>query len=223
MPGRTFPLVTEQYYHIYNRGINKQPIYRDKRDYKRFINIMRYYQYLQPPLRYSKFLLLNTEDQILIMQTLKNKQKLVSINCYCLMPNHFHLIVKQHLDNGISKFISNVQNSYVRCFNTKYKGIGPLLQGRFKSVLIEDENQLLHTHRYVHLNPYSSYIIENISEISSYDWSSFREYINQASNSFCDKELILNRFKSVNEYIKFIIDQADYQRILNTIKHLTLE
>lgn len=224
MPGRETPLVNDQIYHVLNRGISFQPTFSLKRDFDRAIEVIRYYQNKKVPLRYSKFVLLSySERQRIIDELFKSKEFLVGIIAYCLMPNHFHLILKQLVENGISKFMANLSDSYVRYFNVKHKRKGPLFQGRFKAVRVETDEQLKHLSRYVHLNPYTSYVVKTIHELFSYSYSSFSEYLGEPTNNFCDKEIVLGQFKNVEAYQKFVLDQADYQRELEEMKHLVLE
>lgn len=223
MPARKVPLVNNQFYHVYNRGINKQPIFREIKDYRRAIELIKFYQYSHPPLRYSKYQLLSLDRKQEFWKITAKTSKLISINSYCLMPNHFHLLAEQKTDNGISKYLSNLQNSYTKYFNTKHNRTGPLLQGQFKAVRIEDDNQLLHVNRYIHLNPYSSFIVKSIDDILAYPWSSIQEYLKTTINPICEKGIILSNFKNINEYKSFILEQADYQRQLDAIKHLIFE
>lgn len=216
--------MTGQSYHVFNRGINKQPIFLNIREYKRAQQVLRFYSFKSPRIKFSKLLFLSQENQIKFWGDLqKDNNKLVEIICYCFMPNHFHFLLKQEIDNGISRFMSNFQNSYTRYFNTKHEGIGPLLQGQFKAVRVEDENQLLHLSRYIHLNPYSSFVVKEIKDLINYPWSSFPEYLGKAEVDICSKDIILSNFKSIEAYRKFVFDQADYQRKLDIIKHLSLE
>jgi putative transposase len=224
MPGRKIPLVTNEYYHVLNRGIASQPIFPSKRDYQRARETLFYYQNKTVPLKYSKFLRLATQKRAKILENLKAKgQYRVEIVCYCLMPNHVHLLLKQAINEGISKFMSDFTNSYTRYFNTKNERKGPLFEGKFKAIRIETDEQLLHLSRYIHLNPYSSYAVKSLKELESYSYSSFPEYHQKTESSFCNKEIILDQFKNSQSYKKFVFDQADYQRELEKIKHLTLE
>lgn len=224
MPLRTTPLITGQYYHVFNRGINKQPIFSKRREYKRALGAFQFYSFTTQKLRLSKFLLLSqTERERLWIQMTNINNRLVDILCYCLMPNHFHFLLEQRIDNGISKFMSDFQNSYTRYFNTSHRGIGPLLQGQFKAVRIEDDEQLLHLSRYIHLNPYTSFIVKDIENLLEYTWSSLPEYISKIEAAFCNKEQILSQFSSPEAYKSFVFDQANYQRELGKIKHLSLE
>lgn len=223
MPARFILLATGQYYHIFNRGVNRQPIFEGVKDYKRAMEVLEFYSYT-PKLRYSKFLLLSQEERSRFMDNLRQgNDKLVDLVCFCLMPNHLHLLLSQKKDNGISKFMANLQNSYTRYFNTKHERVGPLMQGQFKAVLIEDDNQLLHVSRYIHLNPYSSYVVKDAEGLLEYKWSSFPEYLGMVSSEICNKQIILSQFEDVEGYKEFVLDQADYQRKLEEIKHLVLE
>lgn len=139
------------------------------------------------------------------------------------MPNHFHLLLKQKVDNGISKFVANFSNSYTRYLNTKTRRIGPIFQGKFQAIRIETEEHLQHVCRYIHLNPYTSYLVKDLNDLENYPYSSFPEYLGKTKKDFCQKEDILYHFKSPKKYREFVFNQADYQRSSNRIKHLSLE
>lgn len=218
------PLVNGEIYHILNRGVAAQPIFLGKHDYRRALESMFYYQNIHLTQRYSLFL---TQARVIreeVLEKLRKKSEfLVEILAYCLMPNHFHLLLRQVVEGGVSRFLSNFTNSYSRYFNTRYQREGPLLQGKFKAVRVETDNQLLHLSRYIHLNPHSSYVVKTLDRLVAYPYSSLGEYLGENHNSYCQKEAILNFFKNIEAYQKFIFDQADYQRRLDEIKHLTLE
>lgn len=224
MPLRKIPLINKEVYHIVNRGVASMPIFKTSRDYSRFINTFIYYQYQSPPIKYSKFRTLSQDRRKEILRTLKRKNNfIVEIICYCVMPNHFHLLLKQLKNNGIVDFIRLTTNSYSRYFNTKNKRKGPLMEGRFLNVRIETDEQLLHVNRYIHLNPYSSFIVKDFRKLLDYSYSSLPEYLRKDETQICKKDIILKNFKSKNKYLKFIKDNADYQRSLETIKHKLLD
>ena len=139
------------------------------------------------------------------------------------MPNHFHFLLKQNKDEGISTFIKNFQNSYTRFFNIKYQRIGTLWQGQFKCVRISDDSQLLHMSRYIHLNPHTSFVVQYLEDISTYPWSSFLEYTSSQKEKVCDKKVILSQFKDKLAYKQFVLNHASYQKKLGKIKHLTFD
>jgi len=224
MPGRKEPLVTGEIYHIFNKGISLQPTFTSIKEFKRAIELARYYQNINPPLRYSQFIILSNERRSQILEELSRKKEfLIEIICFCLMTNHFHFIVKQIEEGGISKFMSQFTNSYTRYFNVKHKRNGPLFQGKFKAVRVETEEQLVHLSRYIHLNPYSSYVVRTLKELKKYPYSSLPEYLGKSQTGFCNKEIIFSYFRYPKLYQKFVFDQADYQRRLEKIKHLTLD
>ena len=126
-------------------------------------------------------------------------------------------------ENGISSFMLKFSDSYTRYFNTKNKRIGPIFQGRFKSVRVESEQQLLHVSRYIHLNPYSSGIVKTVADLKKYYYSSLPEYLGLTKNEICQKEIVTGYFQKPGSYQEFVFEQADYQRELAMIKHLLLE
>lgn len=224
MPGRETPLVINQIYHVLNKGVFLQPTFSSKRDFDRALEVIRYYQNQRPPLRYSQFITLSNERRKEILDNLaKEKNFLVKIIAYCLMPNHLHLLLKQAKEEGISKFMSNFTNSYTRYFNVKNNRNGPLFQGKFKAIRVETDQQLLHLSRYIHLNPYSAYVVKIIKDMENCPYSSLPEYLGKSEMGFCDKEIILGQFKNLASYRKFVFDQAEYQQTLQRIKHLVLE
>ncbi|MBI4059246.1 transposase [Candidatus Microgenomates bacterium] len=224
MPGRETVLANNQIYHIVNRGIAHQPLFLTKRDYRRAIDALFYYQNSNPPIRYSKFLTLSRSRREELLKLSQRRQNFLGeIICYCLMPNHFHFLVRQLKNNGISTLISNFSNSYTKYFNTKNRRRGPILEGKFKAIRIETDEQLLHVSRYIHLNPYTGYVVKNLNELENYPYSSFSEYLGKTQLELCSKNIILTQFKNPFLYKKFVFDNANYQRELDKIKHLLLE
>lgn len=224
MPGRDIPLVTDQVYHVLNRGSAFQPVFNNKKDYIRAIETIFYYQNKNLSISYSHFLRLPKEQKSVILETLGKKDNfIVDIIALCLMPNHLHLLLKQNQEKGISYFMSNFTNSYTRYFNKKSKRIGPIFQGKFKAVRIETDEQLLHVSRYIHLNPFTSYVVKILQDLETYPYSSFPEYLGISKTNFFQKEIVLDQFKSNTSYKKFVFNQAEYQRELEKIKHLVLD
>jgi putative transposase len=212
MPARTTPFGNNEYYHVFNRGVARMPIFTNTRDYQRFIKTVLYYQIDGPKPRFSLF---NPN-----LHTLNEKKKIVNITSYCLMPNHFHFILQQLKENGISEFVGKLANSYTKYYNTKNKRVGPLFQGQFKAVFIETDEQLLHLSRYIHLNPLVGYVSKNLD---NYSWSSYHEYIDSNASAICSKEIVIKQFKSTEDYKQFILDQEDFGKKLEEIKHQLLD
>jgi len=224
MPGRQTPLITEEIYHVFNKGIASQPIFLNKSDYHRGEDSLFYYKHAAPPIKFSRLSSLSISDRNdLLKQLKKEKKNLVNLISYCLMPNHFHLLIKQKIDNGISKYLSDFSNSYTRYFNTKYERLGPIFQGKFKAVHIKNNEQLLHVSRYIHLNPYSASIIKSIGQLNNYQFSSFPKLSTLEVENEIESNLITGQFKTIKKYKEFVSDHADYQKNLHFIKKLTLE
>lgn len=222
MPYRNIPFVTNQIYHVFNRSIASQPIFADKLEYGRMLELINYYRFKKPPLRFSHYKRLSKEQKIEYENSFMiDKNPMLEILAYCIMPNHVHFLLRPKINNAVSDFMRNLQNSYCKYFNTKRERTGSLFQFMFKAVRMETDEQLMHVSRYVHLNPVTAYIIE-IEDLDSYEWSSFKDYV-LGIDSFVSKEMILSHFKSSNGYKKFVFDQAEYQRELDRIKHLFLE
>lgn len=223
MPLRKTPLVTGQIYHIFNRSIDGKPIFIHQKESQRALDALSFYRFSDVPVRLSCFLAWSDERKNQLFKELEtNKNYLVKIICFSLMPNHFHFLLSQEKEGGISKFVAQFQNSFTRYLNTKHKRKGHLFEGQFKAVRVETDEQLVHLSRYIHLNPYSSFVVKHLNDLPSYSCSSLREYLGDTSG-FCDKQIILSHFKDLKEYKKFVFNQADYQRELERIKHLALE
>lgn len=224
MPRRLVPLVEDQYYHVFNRGIDSRPTFTDKREFRRAQLIAHFYRFSTPPTRYSKFITQAKDIQDKwIADLVSRDEKQVEVICYCFMDNHFHFLLRQLVPNGIVRFMSNFQNSYTRYFNTKHERIGQLFLNQFKAVRISTDEQLVHVSRYIHLNPLTSYLVKEYVDLKEYKWSSFGEYSNLGLIKMCNTNVITGFFSKKNTYEKFLVDQVSYQRELDRIKHLILE
>lgn len=223
MPARKVIFVPQQIYHLYNRSIGNKPIFTYKRNCERALLTLFYYQYYPRPSSLSHFLTSSDEEKERKLLIFKKAKKTVEILAFSLMENHFHLLIKEKRKQGISRFLSNFQNSYTRYFNLFHKTKGYLFEGQFKAVRIITDDQLLHVSRYIHLNPYSSFIVKDFDQLKKYSWSSLPDYLTITKSNICEKEILLSYFKSVESFEKFIFNQKDYQRELQTIKHLVLD
>ncbi len=221
MPFRKVSLVDGYIYHIFSRSIEKFIVFHSNEDYQRMLKAIAFYSLDKPPCKLSVFLEWGSKDDIISKAVnRKNLPKLVRIISYCLMPTHIHLVLQQLMDGGISKFMNMILKSYTKYFNVKYKRKGPLWEGRFKSVLVNTDEQLLHLTRYIHLNPVSTYLVDSAEK---WKYSSYNEYIGNVSgeNKICDFEDYIHL--SPQQYKEFVEERVEYQRELEKIKHLILE
>ncbi len=226
MAVRKIPFVTSHFYHIFNRSLFGQPIFEVKADYLRFTWLVYLLQFKNKHFSPSAFFRATNSTKEQMLKLLENLPKMVNVVAYCIMPNHYHFILEQLLDNGIQMYISNLQNAYTRFFNIKHETKGQVFEPQFKGVLIENDPQFLHTTRYVLLNPYTSYIVRELERLPGYVWSSLPEYLGQGS--VIGVPITYTRsysalFKDRDDLWQYLCDQADYQRELARIKHLLLE
>jgi len=222
VPGRFTPLINEGVYHVFNRAITDLTVFQNRRDYIRAMETISFYRFSKFSHRFSYYIRLSQtkKDEITNYQS---PHQLVDILSYCLMPNHFHFLIRQNQEFGIQKFISQFSNSYTRYFNTKRHRVGPIFQGTFKSVEIESQEQLIHVSRYIHLNPYSSGLVKKYSDLVNYQYSSYEEFIHPSNFHICNVDTILSLFSGPEEYARFVSDQSDYQRQLEIVKHLLFD
>ncbi len=133
------------------------------------------------------------------IKKVENQIDLVDIYAYCLMPNHFHFLLKQRADGGITRFLRKFANSYTRFFNTKYDRVGPLFQGTFKAKLIDNDEYLLQVSKYIHRNPLKIHK----GNLNSYPYSSYNYYLSKEKHPFCDTEFILSYFSRSNPNLSY--------------------
>lgn len=213
MPYRTTTFISAGFYHILNRGVNKQNIFNTDRDYQRFLQTLNYYQFSGPKPKFSQFNRFRLKDY-------SKNPKIIDVVCFCLMPNHFHLLLRQLQDGGVVEFVSKISNSYTKYFNTKNNRSGPLLQGEFKAIQIHTDAQLLHVSRYIHLNP----LVVNLTDnLEAYPYSSYHNYVTGKSDLLCTPDLVLQQLGSVEKYIDFVSGHEDYARELAIMKNLMMD
>lgn len=228
---RKTQFVNDQYYHIYNRGVDKRKIFLEDKYYHRFIHDL--YELNDLDVITNLNWRFNTGYGSPAPIVSKKRKRLVEIVCFCLMPNHFHLILKQLIEKGISKFMQKLGTGYVNYFNEKQKRTGVLFEGRFKSILIENDEYLMHLSRYIHLNcvdlvepKWCEIGIKNLEAakqfLERYKWSSYLDYIGKKNvPSVIDTEFILGYFKGKKECRDFTNDWMGND--INYIKNLILE
>lgn len=219
---RNLVFCNEFIYHLFNRGVERRPIFLTTRDYDRFVSLLEYYRFKHLPKSFSHYLALSLSEREAYRVSLNQTSTAVDILAYCLMPNHFHLLVRQTSEQGIFKSLSKITNGYAKFFNTKRHRPGPLFQGPFKAVRVETDEQLLHLSRYIHINPVVSGIV-SVDGLASYPWSSLSVYLQEIKTSFVMTQFLLDHFKTIHSYKTFVFDQINYVKELEKVKHLVLE
>lgn len=221
MYGRLEPFLNNRVYHVFNKIIDKRRVFENEHCCQKFYDTAIYYRSNQAKVRFSDLSRLNKDvvNPILELVMLKCYFK-VEILAYCIMPTHFHFILKQKVENGISKFISDTLNSFTRFFNILNSRKGPIFLPKFKSTMITRDEELIHVSRYVHLNPTTSDIVE-INNLIFYPWSSYPAYATDKEDTLVDNNDILELFNFDKErYKKFVESNAEHQKTLEYIKRL---
>src|SRR3990167_1338038 len=196
MSSRKEPFAHDEYYHICNRGAEGCDITRDPLDSNRFVESLILFNVVEP--------IGSIYEQSFAKPDKKRpKKKLVEIVAYCLNPNHFHLILKQLVENGISMFLGRLSGGFAYYINNRYKRSGSLYQGKFKARRILSNDDLLHCSAYVNLNPEVHQLGGKASKLVRSSWD---EYMKESTLSICEKKIILDQFKNTNDYRKFALD-----------------
>lgn len=211
--------VVNGYYHIYNRGVEKRIIFEDQQDYAVFLSYLKTYltpkdiPHLQKELSEANTAI--NRSSILRQLHLNNFSDEIKLLAYCLMPNHFHMLVKQTSSDSIDNFINSLNTRYVMYFNRKYKRIGPLFQGVYKAVLVKTDEQLLYLSAYIHKNPSKLLrVIDrgNFNLLLSQP-SSLSDYIGRTNTVWIDRKNILSSFSKTKKrmsYKHFVLGYTQY-------------
>jgi len=199
------PFDTNFYYHTYNRGVEKRAIFETERDYQRFLETLHFYLYDQKS-SFTFFQRFTEERKKAYLEANPrdlNTQR-AHLIAYCLMPNHFHLLLKGARYDGVTLFLADISNSHTRYFNIKHERVGRLFQGPFKSKEISDEGSLLQVSRYIHLNPVPAGLARKPED---YPYSSYKTWIGRGKDSLLSHGSIsewLKKFGGAEKYKKFV-------------------
>ncbi len=215
----------KEYYHIYNRGIDKRRIFLNKDDYIRFLMSVRFFNQEEPIGSIYQFRK-RTRKKTMIRKTFNvfedveclSDKCLVNLIAYCLNPNHFHLVLKQIAEGGISEFMKRIGDGYTKYFNYRHERSGSLFGSRFKSTHIDSNEYLLWIVSYVNGNSE----IHGMEKAENYIWSSYLDYTGERNGVLCKKEIILDQFSNNSaEYKKFtemvtncIKEKREFQKYL---------
>lgn len=189
------PYVMGGFYHVYNRGVNKADIFIDDQDYRVFLHLLKYYLSPIESLDKSHPLGGLTDIKIVRPRPLANLEDEVDLVAFCLMPNHFHLLVQQHTADGMTKLMRRLVTTYAMYMNKRHKRVGHLFQSTYKAVLIEDEQYLLHLSRYIHCNPHVLPSMTGIILVN-YPYSSYPYYLGRKHALWVKPKAILSFFRN---------------------------
>lgn len=222
--------VADSYYHVYNRGVEKRIIFQDEQDFGVFLSYLKTYltkkdqsglrAVLSDPEASGK-----KKDQAIKQLRLNNFTDTITLISYCLMPNHFHLLIKQTESAVIDRFMQSLFTRYTMYFNKKYHRVGPLFQGVYKAVRIETDEQLLHLSRYIHRNPAS--LASQGETLRSYSRSSYPQFLGLVDAPWVKPAAILDYFRrnkrGVRGGYKNFVEGKGYDEESSGIIRLTLD
>ncbi len=172
MPRRETQLCIDEYYHVYNRGTNRERIFFERENYRFFLKGLRAYI----------------------------SSKTASVIAYCLMPNHYHLLVRL-LSSSFSEAMQQFGTSFTKSINRRFDRVGPLFQSRFKAIHVEREEYLVHLSRYIHLNPVVAGLVKSPAD---WEFSSYREYVGLRDGNLPSPDLVLSIFPTRDAYRRFV-------------------
>ncbi len=222
---RTKSYVADSYYHLFNRGVEKRVIFMDEQDYAVFLSYIKTYLLVKDTEGLQKIILNEQSSwkqkhdaaRLLRLNNFSDSLTLVS---YCLMPNHFHLLVHQKNADTIDRFMNSLCTRYSMYFNKKYHRVGPLFQGLYKAVSVLTDEQLLHLTRYIHRNPASKG-----RALQSYAYSSYAQYLGEMHADWVHPEDILGSFgrSFKNTYQSFVEDVGNEEDSFLVISKVSLD
>ncbi len=205
---------TQNFYHTLNRGVDRRDIFLDKQDYLRFIHDL--YELNNEDRVETTSRIFKKDPTLMDIPNHRKRKLLVDILAFCLMPNHYHLLLSPRVKNGIPKFMAKINIGYAKYFNQKYERIGTLFQGRYKKILIADNTHFLHLPFYIHFNPLDlshpewrdnkvSNPKEAIEFLESYRWSSHLDYLGTKNfPSVLSTGPLMEIFGGVRDYEKLV-------------------
>ncbi|MDP2363079.1 MAG: transposase [Ignavibacteria bacterium] len=214
----------DTYYHIYNRGVEKRNLFLDENDYLLFLHLLKIY--LSSPQKTDSPLV--TRRDLVRPRPARSLSEEVRLSAYCLMPNHFHLLLLQKTKDGMTKLMRKISTTYAMYFNEKYDRVGTLFESPYKAIGIDSEHYLLHLSRYIHLNPTELTKLTR-RDLVSYPYSSYAYYLGKKHAGWLNPSPVLSYFhsggksilKGVPSYQEFVESyQSDPAEVLGS---LTLE
>ncbi len=209
---RYYNFAEQEFYHLYNRGNSKQVIFKSESDYDRFKKLLYIANNMHP-------FVMRELDSTNIFDIEREKQ-LVNIGAYCLMSNHFHLLITPVIKGGVSQFMRKLATGYSSYFNKKYSRTGGLFEGAYKARWVDSDRYLKYLFSYIHLNPYQgkneevkNYVDE--AKLNAYRHSSLPDYLGE------ERQIgkILNRgafpeyFSTIKDQKRELMEWLDYEEI----------
>jgi len=205
---RKIPFAAGEFFHVYNRGVDKRTIFTQRKDFDRFLQSMEEFNTIEP----IGSLYENNFFKMKFGHRKSKTSKLVNVVCYCLNPNHYHLILEPVIDDGISEFMRRLSIGYTKYFNIKHERNGALFEGKYKRIIIKNESHFVHLPYYIHCNPLDLIAPEwrqrelgnykkAMKFLENYRWSSHLDYLGKKNfPSVTQRDFLLDFFNGHNGY-----------------------
>jgi REP element-mobilizing transposase RayT len=189
MPARRPPYLPGGYYHFYNRGAHRLSLFREADNY------------------------------VFVLRKVKHYCTTLNLApiAYCLMPNHYHYLIRQDGNESAGLLPQRVFNSYSKAYNRRYEHSGTLFEGNYKVVSVEEESYLLHLCRYIHANPVIHGLVE---EVDDWPYSNYREWVGDRVGSLVDRKFVQAHFPSPQNYRGFVADYLPTRRLPEGLEYL---
>jgi REP element-mobilizing transposase RayT len=178
MPRRRTQFAQGQYYHIYNRGVERRPIFREEENYLYLLRLVKEY----------------------------TGELGVTVIAYCLMPNHYHVLVRQDGEKRAGLLPQLAFNRYTKAFNKRYGRTGTLFEGRYRSVWVDRTEYLFHLCRYIHANPVKAGLVSRLEE---WPFSNYLEWVRKRNGTLVDREFVAESFPDVDGYCEFVLEYLE--------------
>lgn len=211
------------YYHIYNRGVAKQKVYVDEQDFGVFLSYCKTYLLPKDVTALQDVLSSDAsskeKDRALKLLRMNNFADTIKLHAYCLMPNHFHMLLYQKEADSMDRFMNSLGTRFAMYFNKKYKRVGPIFQGVYKAVRITSEEQLMYLTKYIHRNPDP----DQGKTFQSYPYSSYAAYCGLVKIPWVLRDFIVdivsqNAKHKQKKYQEFVEERRDYEEMAVILK-----
>lgn len=210
MANRYYKFAEGEYYHLYNRGNSKQTIFKNESDFERFKKLL----FIANTDKH--FVFRDYEDENIF--DIEREIQLVYVGAYCLMSNHFHLLLTPAVENGVQKFMLKLATGYSSYFNKKYERTGGLFEGSYKAKFVDSDKYLKYLFSYIHLNPYRKVDHEKLNYINhdvlrQYKHSSLRDYLGEIRDEgkILNKEKFPMYFETIQDNERELMEWLDFQ------------
>ncbi|MDO8462859.1 MAG: transposase [bacterium] len=216
---RNIVITSGEYYHIYNRGNDRRDIFYGDDDYLRFVVALLLYQFPESVSQLNRTVRKYVQHLVLDTSDFQLQGRYAELVCFALMPNHFHLIIRELEEGGIARYMQRLLNGYTKYLNTKHEKSGHVFQGTYQAVHVEDDDQLCYLSAYIHRNPRDLPAWRNCEQ--EYPWSSYQDYVSENRwKGFLSPDIVLNQIGYGDRYRSFVQRSGAKERAMDSVLHI---